>query len=325
MSFEESLTTEYSGEKVALWFAESLLRGLEEKILLERQRSKTDDRREAFARRLEVAAGPLDLLLSHGFGVPAGSVRAIVTIFAKQIAPEPASLRALKLRLDILIEEPLRTGLEFLTSALRAAEGDYRMSQFCNAQIAFVRAWSLLSSERARGVIADAEWFQFTMSFPMLRAFCAAGQAGGLQDAFLLAEEPLKRLESAAEECEQTRRATENEADELKSQANAKRRELENLESFPPSQDAIDALQAEDMGLMVLDRNNPTYFMSPEAHAEWYPVKHNELEGEIKALEARREEKLSQVEICEDAARRYREIATLLTFALNDLSRICEK
>lgn len=125
-----------SAREIALWFAEGVQTVLDKQAA----RPKPAKTIPEISKAIEAAADPVVLLLAGVLVTPlaAAGVKALLTLFAQVIAPDPEILHKVERKLDVIIEAPLRTGLDVLLLSLKgegpASQKEYLDSRLQNAQ-----------------------------------------------------------------------------------------------------------------------------------------------------------------------------------------------
>ena len=306
-----------SSAEIARWFVEGVQDALDGKIAAPK---RTAGLRHV-ARVVGAAAIPMDHLLLGAIGLPAAaSVKVAMTLFAQYMAPDPEVLRTIQTKLDIVLEEPLRTGLDVLKIAFACwgidSRNKYWDSRFQGAQENFDKAWSLLNAQHTRKMIPEDEWLRMTICVPFLRAFCAAAR-GEQHEAQLISREPFLMLEKAREELQSTQEMELGQKRSLEEQLKAERRALDRINEFPPSARELAEYEVAQR-LSKISGNKLQPFMSFETEA-YMRAKSSHL-NKIASLENTRHDAEVRAEASARRARYYEETARLLQRALTGLA-----
>jgi hypothetical protein len=313
-----------SGKEAAVWFVECVQTAFENRI-------RTDHRnrlRSIASETLDVVSGSIDHLLLGVVGVPAAaSAKVILELLAKRIAPDPETLRDVQAQLKVIIETPLRTGLDILKRALTlrltSRQTPYLSSRFHDAQANLDQAWSHLSGQKAREMVPEAEWKLLALSIPLLQALSAAGQDGGREESQLLSAGPLEQLDKLQQQCESSAEQARVLAANREARLAVERRELALLEEFPPSAEAFARLRLRKMQEM-----KEKTFMSFDmlaADAEAHLIARNSRLANIEKITSEYNNAQIQSKIYTEKAAAYGMMAKLLRSALQELSAESDK
>jgi hypothetical protein len=244
-------------------------------------------------------------------GLPAAiSIEVFFKLMAKHLTPDPEVLHRLDSKLDVLLETPIRSGLDVFTRALTMPvtspeEKKYRNSRLSDAQRSFDDAWAAGKAKNARILLTEWEWQNFQFQLNLLRALCAASRTGGGKEASQLAAPPLTTLGEHADRAEgraaQHRRA-----------AQEKRSQLKLEQEFGYSREFISHAKARD-SLRKLSSFEKLSLSIEEEAALRYPAHLAKIRNDIES-----EDKAAQV--CDSEAQRCRRVREIITAALSVLS-----
>jgi hypothetical protein len=306
---------ENPGIQTALRLAQSAQAALEEAILLapkNQGRSEISEVIKALA-----SAGAVDLILTYAL-IPELTVplKFVLPLLATYLEPDSKTIQRIELELQVLIERPLRAGLDVFQIALKLPPQDkgYRESRLRDAQRNFDEAYANIEAQKARRILTETEWLEATARLTLLRAFCAAAREGGYEEAVELSKKTLNLLKDAEHEYCQRAENHRIEQDKALTEAerlgNARNNFLAYHETEVPY-----PLQRDDLDDF---RKDPTYHLSPEAEREWWMGQGELLisESEAKAATERDLEK-----DCESKSELFRGISNLIKATLLELNQ----
>jgi hypothetical protein len=189
-------------ESQAFCVAAHLAEAVEESWTEFRSATRSTPALEVASGLLETAtsAGAVDQALSIGLGLPhAVVIEIFLSCLARQLLPDPKILVRIESKLDVVLEAPMRTGLELFESALKlpGASGStklYRDDRIHDAQRKFDEAWGILRGKKSKNLLSEEEFIECRTHLALLRALCAASRQDGHEEAALLSKEPLARL-----------------------------------------------------------------------------------------------------------------------------------
>jgi hypothetical protein len=236
------------------------------------------------------------------------------------MAPDPEVLRTIQTKLDIVLEEPLRTGLDVLKIAFACwsaeSRNKYWDSRLQGAQQNFDKTWSLLNAQNARKMIPEDEWLRMNICIPFLRALTAAAR-GGQHEARVISREPFLILEKARKEFQSTQEMELGQKRSLEEQLNVERRALDLTNEFAPSARELAEYEVAQR-LSKISGNKLQPFMSFETEA--YVRARSSHLNKISSLENTRHDAEVRAEASARRARYYEETAKLLQRALTGLA-----
>jgi hypothetical protein len=306
--------TESPGIAAALLLVESAKGAIEEAITLSPEGRGWPELAQVV--KALASAGAVDQILTHALGPQiAIGIEVLLPIFAKCMEPDPKTIRRLESKLEVLIESPLRTGIDVFELALRYPTPDkvYRDSRLSDAQRSFDEAYNLMEAQKARQLLGESDWLQAKLRLKLLRAFCAAARTGGYQEALALCQEPVKLIQDA--EVQYRKRAADHRREHREALSEADDLQ-KTTDDFKPDLDTQMKYHLQRDGLEDFSKD-PTYHISPVAQYAWLL---EEAPALILKLQSRALQEEDWAEMCDSSAEECRGISNLIKGSLIDLS-----
>jgi hypothetical protein len=329
------------GITVATRFAEEVLAGLDDRVAPHQGQAVLEKIADTIG--VLTSASAIDQLLSHALGVAAAAASEVLIIaLAQSLRPDRKAIRRIESKVDLLIETPMRRGIQVFEMALSlAASPQNKRIRLHDAQQVFDNALALIDGQRARRFVDDNDWLKLHTCIKVLACFCAAAR-NEEEEARDHCAEFLRCLEDARKRCvdkgSEFNKAVGVMGSEIarldrtyEEEKHALDSEAEEVDKGKPSAEAFQEYQAIKEGSEP-SREGEHGYLSSKAAVGWYWHELGELKARRDELESRhetnkkklsdqRDEALRQAAACEEGAVQCQRISALIDHTLRDLAR----